>query len=150
MRVYAFACIIVAFCVAASIQDTPYAPCSDGPLPTSLRVEGCDKSPCSLHKGTDLIAEWDFDAKSDANTLETKVMVKVAGVIMEYPYPQPNACKSLSKGKCPFKKGDQLRYNLKMPISSSYPLVKLNIQFSLFDEKKQVHVCFKLDCKVTN
>lgn len=91
-----------------------------------------------------------FLVESDADMLETKVLVKVAGTTIEYPYPQPNACKSLLKGKCPFKKGDQLTYNLKMPISSGYPLVKLSIQFYLLDEKKQTHVCFKLDCKVTN
>lgn len=91
-----------------------------------------------------------FFAESDAETLKTKVMVKIAGATIEYPFPKPDACKSLSKGKCPLKKGDQLTYKLNMPISSGYPSVKMNIQFSLMDENNVSHVCFTMDCKVVD
>lgn len=72
------------------------------------------------------------------------------GITIEYPYPEQDACKSLTNGKCPLSEGDEATYNLKMPISESYPSVTLTIEFSLIDENDNVQVCFKVDGKVTN
>ncbi|XP_014474801.1 PREDICTED: estradiol 17-beta-dehydrogenase 2 [Dinoponera quadriceps] len=148
--VYKFGIILV-FCIAVSLQDTPFALCSDGPPPKLLRVEGCDKLPCKLVRGTDLIAEWDFNARNDVEKLKTRVMVTLAGITTEYPYPEPDACKSLSKGECPLEKDEEVTYNLNMHISEFYPPVKLNVEFALLDEEtEEVQVCFKLDGKVTD
>lgn len=89
-------------------------------------------------------------AESDVDKLETRVRVKIGGNTINYPYPQPDACKSLSNGECPLEKGDEATYNLRMPISKGYPSVNLNIEFALVDEKNKIQVCFKLDCKVVS
>lgn len=65
------ACFVLALCVAVSRQDTSHKACSEGPLPNALRVEGCEKSPCNIHKGTDLTAEWDFDASEYQRVLQS-------------------------------------------------------------------------------
>ncbi|XP_011876344.1 PREDICTED: epididymal secretory protein E1 [Vollenhovia emeryi] len=151
MRALASAYIILAICVAASLQETSYDPCDDGPGPRSLRVDGCDSSPCKLHRGTDLTAQWDFVANADAKTLKPRVRVTIMGVTIDYPYPEQDACKSLTNGKCPLSKGDEATYNLKMPISESYPSITLTIEFALVDENdNNVQVCFKLDGTVTS
>lgn len=77
-------------------------------------------------------------------------MVTVMGATIQYPYPEQDACKSLTNGECPLKKDAKVTYNLEMPISKSYPSVTINIEFSLLDEKKNVQVCFNVDLKVTN
>ncbi|EFN77625.1 hypothetical protein EAI_04092, partial [Harpegnathos saltator] len=91
-----------------------------------------------------------FLAESDMEKLEPSVRVNVGLGWMKYPYPEPDACKSLSKSKCPLRKGDKATYHLKMPISQSYPPVELKIEFGLINEKKEVQVCFILKCKVVN
>lgn len=67
-RTCSSACIILAICAAASshkeisVFETPFGECEKGPAPRSLRVEGCNSSPCNFYRGTDLIAQWDFVA----------------------------------------------------------------------------------------
>ncbi|KYN11054.1 Epididymal secretory protein E1, partial [Trachymyrmex cornetzi] len=148
--IYAAACIILAICVAASLQYTPYARCDDGPPPKSLIVEGCNSSPCDLYRGTNLTAHWDFNAIADAEKLTVRVRVTILGITVTYPYPYPNACESLMNSKCPLSKGDNATYSLLMPISKGYPSVQLTIEFSLNDEKNNSQVCFKLDGQVTD
>ncbi|XP_020294604.1 epididymal secretory protein E1-like [Pseudomyrmex gracilis] len=149
MKTSACVYIIVAFCVALSLQATPHNPCDKGPLPVELRVDGCNSLPCNLYRGTNLTAQWDFVADSDSTKLTTRVKVTIFGITVEYPYPQPDACKSLSSGKCPLKKGDKATYTLVMPIEKSYPHLTLNIEFRLDNEQSEPQVCFKLDGKVT-
>ncbi|EZA51211.1 NPC intracellular cholesterol transporter 2 [Ooceraea biroi] len=150
MKVLASVCIIAAFCIASSLQDTPHSPCNDGPLPLALRIDGCSSLPCNIYKGTDLIAQWDFAANADAKSLTPRVKVTFWGITIDYPYPEQDACKSLTNGRCPLAKSDKVTYNLKMPIDKSYPDVVLKIEFALVDENKNVQVCFKVDGQVTD
>ncbi|XP_029163528.1 NPC intracellular cholesterol transporter 2-like [Nylanderia fulva] len=149
MRAFVFACIIAAFCVTASLQDTPYYSCSGEPSPLALRIDGCDSSPCIIYKGTTLTAQWDFAAVNDVKELKPSVIVTLLGNKITYPYPEKDACKSLVSGECPLKKGAKATYNLEMPIDKSLPSVSLNIEFALVDDKKEVQVCFSVDAKVT-
>lgn len=87
-------------------------------------------------------------ADGDAEQLKTRVMVTVFGNKTPYPYPQPDACKSLAKGECPLEKGDELTYELRMPISINYPPISLSIEFALVDENANVQVCFEIDAQV--
>jgi len=72
------------------------------------------------------------------------------GTTMDYPYPEQDACKSLTNGGCPLNEGDEATYNLKMPISELYPSLALNIEFGLVDENNNVQVCFNVDALVTD
>ncbi|XP_020299320.1 epididymal secretory protein E1-like, partial [Pseudomyrmex gracilis] len=140
--------IIVAFCVALSLQATPNKPCDESPLPVELRVDGCNSLPCNLHRGTNLTAQWDFVADSDSTKLTISVNVMIFGYTVKYPYLQPDACKSLSSGKCPLKKGDKATYTLVMPIVESIPTIPVTFEFGLYNEQSKPQVCFKLDGKV--
>lgn len=88
---------------------------------------------------------------ADAKSLKPRVRVTIMGVTIDYPFPEQDACKSLTNGKCPLNKGDKATYNLKMPIDESYPKVnEMEISFSLDDEKNNVQVCLKLKVQVTD
>ncbi|XP_018343331.1 PREDICTED: epididymal secretory protein E1 [Trachymyrmex septentrionalis] len=150
MKAFASAYIILAICVAASLQNTPYTRCDDGPPPQSLVVDGCNSSPCGLYRGTNLTAHWDFSPNADTLRLTVRVRVTMMGITIPYPYPYSNACESLTNGKCPLSKGDNVTYNLFMPISKEYPSVSMIIEYSLVNENNDSQVCFKLDCHVTD
>ncbi|XP_072767760.1 NPC intracellular cholesterol transporter 2 [Anoplolepis gracilipes] len=150
MKVFIFVCIIAEFCVALSMQDTPHDQCDDGPGPLALRVEGCDSLPCYIYKGTNMSAQWDFLANADAKALEPRVEVSIGGISISYPFPEKDACKSLTNGKCPLKKDTKATYNLNMPINKNYPSVSPTIQFTLIDDNQNVQVCFSLECVVTD
>ncbi|XP_015120673.1 NPC intracellular cholesterol transporter 2 [Diachasma alloeum] len=143
--------VIVGFCVAASLQDTPFTKCkSGGPAPEGLRVKGCDKTPCKFAKGTNVEAEWDFNVVADTDDLKPIVKARALGITVNYPLPEQDACKSLTNGECPLEKGELISYGLKMPILKAYPNVDLHLTFSLVDQKENVHVCFELDARVVN
>lgn len=97
-----------------------------------------------------MTAQWDFVANADATTLKPRVRATVEGTTINYPYPEKDACKSLTNGECPLSEGDEATYNLKMSISKLYPKVKPNIEFALVDEKDNVQVCFSVDCEVVD
>ncbi|KYM93255.1 Epididymal secretory protein E1, partial [Atta colombica] len=147
--IYVAACIL-AICVTASLQDTPYARCDNGPPPKSLIIDGCNTSPCNFYRGTNLTAHWNFNVNADVEKLIVFVKVTILGMTITYPYPYPNACESLTNSKCPLSKGDNVTYNLVMPISKNYPSIEMTIEFSLNDEKNNSQVCFKLDGRVTD
>ncbi|XP_012057494.1 PREDICTED: protein NPC2 homolog [Atta cephalotes] len=87
---------------------------------------------------------------ADVEKLIVFVKVTILGMTITYPYPYPNACESLTNSKCPLSKGDNVTYNLVMPISKNYPSIEMTIEFSLNDEKNNSQVCFKLDGQVTD
>jgi len=89
-------------------------------------------------------------ADAAAKSLKPRVRVTFLGTTIDYHYPEQDACKSLTNGRCPLSEGDAATYSLKMPISEVYPSLALNIEFSLVDENKNVQVCFKLDAQVTD
>ncbi|CAB0044158.1 unnamed protein product, partial [Trichogramma brassicae] len=51
---------IVACLLVATVAATPFTNCQEGAPPSALRVEGCDKAPCKLRRGSNVSAEWDF------------------------------------------------------------------------------------------
>ncbi|XP_014605049.1 PREDICTED: protein NPC2 homolog [Polistes canadensis] len=150
MALLAYVYVLAAFCIASSIQ-TEYIKCASGePEPLALRIEGCDKLPCSLVRGTNLKAQWEFTAASNAAKLTPRVRVTVFGVTTDYDYPHKDACKDLVNGECPLEKGEEVTYSLSMPILKAYPRLSLVIEFALVDENKKSHVCFAIDGKVIN
>ncbi|XP_034940011.1 NPC intracellular cholesterol transporter 2 homolog a-like [Chelonus insularis] len=142
--------VIAVFCIAASYQYTPFTECEQGPAPSALRVEGCTNSPCRFVRGSNVKAQWDFDVVADTDNMKPIVKAKVGGFVVDYPYPEQDACQSLTRGKCPLKQGDSVTYNLNMPVLSNYPKVSLHLTFSLVDKNNNVHACFGLNAKVVD
>ncbi|XP_015179260.1 PREDICTED: protein NPC2 homolog [Polistes dominula] len=148
MALLTYVYVLAAFCIASSMQSE-YLKCSSGePEPLALRIEGCDKLPCSLVRGTNLKAQWDFKVTSNTANLKPRVRVTVLGVTTDYNYPYPNACKDLVNGECPLEKGEEVTYSLSMPILKVYPILKLDIEFALVDDRNEAQVCFKINGKV--
>lgn len=93
-----------------------------------------------------------FLSSTDANAkaLKPRVRVTIMGATIDYPYPEQDACKSLTNGECPLSKGDEATYNLQMEISKLYPSLTLTIEFALLDENSNVQVCLKVIGEVTD
>ncbi|KAJ8674773.1 hypothetical protein QAD02_010559 [Eretmocerus hayati] len=144
--------LVIAVCslVDLSYESTPIKSCQDGPTPFDVRVKDCSGLPCELHRGTNVSAEWDFAVAQATTKLKPRVRAEVAGVVVNYPFPQEDACTSLASGKCPLNTGDQATYELSMPILKIYPKISLTIEFAFLNDGDQVVVCFKLPAKVVD
>ncbi|XP_059470002.1 ecdysteroid-regulated 16 kDa protein [Neocloeon triangulifer] len=142
--------LLVALCVASAFA-TDFRACSDGsPSPDFLEVSGCETLPCDFVHGTDLDSKVTFTASADASTLRPLVMVTTLGLTIDYPLPDQDVCANLISGGCPLAAGDQVIYNLIMPILQEYPLVSMSIEFSVLDEADNTLTCFEVDGKVVN
>ncbi|XP_011503948.1 PREDICTED: protein NPC2 homolog [Ceratosolen solmsi marchali] len=141
--------ILAAFLVT-STQSTPFKTCSEGAAPSDVRVDGCTKNPCTLYRGTNATAEWDFIVNEDTKVLKPRVRATVMGATVNYPFPQKNACISLKNAKCPLDAGENVTYQLSMPVLKAYPKIPLTIEFAFLDDKDSVVVCFKLAARVAD
>lgn len=143
--------VLAAFCIALSVQSTPFYKCDDGsPAPLELRVKGCDTLPCKMVRGTDFVADWDFEVTENTKSLKPQVKVYLWGITTDYPFPRQDACSDLTNGECPLDQGEEVTYALKMPILPGYPLLKLGVEFALVDEHGNSQVCLKIDGQVVN
>ncbi|XP_014232328.1 protein NPC2 homolog [Trichogramma pretiosum] len=138
---------IVACLLVATVAATPFTNCQEGAPPSALRVEGCDKAPCKLRRGTNVSAEWDFTVNADTKHLTPRVRATTLGMTVNFPFPQKDACETLIGTSCPLIAGDNVTYKLTMPVARYYPQVSISIEFAFLDDAGQVAVCFKLAAK---
>ncbi|XP_053685938.1 NPC intracellular cholesterol transporter 2-like [Sabethes cyaneus] len=125
--------------------------CSNNrPVPREVRVDNCPTLPCELPRGTDANMEMDFQAPFDAATLTTRIMATALGVTapFELPADRARACDWLIGSRCPVSQGEDVTYNLQMPVLRIYPRIGLIIEVSLVDEAERTHACFELDARV--
>ncbi|XP_058836821.1 NPC intracellular cholesterol transporter 2-like [Topomyia yanbarensis] len=125
--------------------------CSEGrPVPQEVRVDNCPSVPCELPRGADANMEMDFQAPFDATTLTTRIMATALGVTgpFELPADRARACDWLIGSQCPVSQGEDVTYNLQMPVLRIYPRISLTIEVSLVDEEQRTHACFELDARV--
>ncbi|KDR21778.1 epididymal secretory protein E1-like [Zootermopsis nevadensis] len=142
--------LLIVALLAASAIATTHNECENKPAPDDVRVENCSEQPCSILQGSDVIAEVDIVAQKNIKNLEARVRATVFGLTVNYPLPEPDACKSLVDSSCPLEKGDVATYKLVMPISEAIPQVSVNVELSLVDtDSEEVVSCFNIDLKVT-
>ncbi|OXU19474.1 hypothetical protein TSAR_003138 [Trichomalopsis sarcophagae] len=142
--------IIAAFLVAFSTQSTPVQNCKDAPAPKDVRFDGCSEPPCLLVRGTNATAEWDFSIPEDTNVLKPRVLATYLGETVLYPFPQENACDTLKNAKCPLKSGQDVTYQLSMPILEYYPRIPVSVEFAFLDDKDKLILCFAFSAKVVD
>ncbi|XP_055535535.1 NPC intracellular cholesterol transporter 2-like [Wyeomyia smithii] len=125
--------------------------CSNNrPTPLEVRVDNCPSFPCELPRGIDANMEMDYQAPFDAVTLTTRIMATVLGttVPFELPADRARACDWLIGSQCPVSEGEDVTYNLQMPVLRIYPRVSLVIEVSLVNEEERTLACFELDARV--
>ncbi|CAD7084473.1 unnamed protein product [Hermetia illucens] len=130
---------------------TDVSPCPNQPFPVEVRVDGCDKQPCTVVKGKDIIFEIDFTAGFTVKNIYTNVRATVFGLSVGYPLPdeQKYACKMLLYGSyCPIYEGEDVTYKFVFAVGTFYPEIGVNIEISLIDDDSKIVTCFNTDIKV--
>jgi len=112
--------LILAF-LASSAMATTFSNCQNGPPPLALRLDGCDAQPCNVVPGTDVRAEVDFLSPTFVERLTAKVRATALNVTIDYPLPEPDACKTLINSACPLESGDTATYVLALHLIDFLP-----------------------------
>lgn len=66
-------------------------------------------------------------AEVTSSNLTALVKAYVLGVSIDYPLPEPDACKGLVEGACPIEAGQQYVYNLLFALLDVFPSVRTTI-----------------------
>ncbi|XP_004536618.1 epididymal secretory protein E1 [Ceratitis capitata] len=137
----------------ATVSATNVKQCKKGqPFPLSVDIEGCETVPCNVIKGSTAIMNVHFVGTRD-NTKKITGVVHATSLGITIPYPLPDevadVCSNLLYGaECPIDETEDVVYNFKFDVDSSYPEVSVKVQLDLVDELNQSVACFIADIKV--
>merc|ERR1712002_603259 len=127
---------------AIAISSSPFKDCGSKAKVTSVDVNGCTKAPCLLPKGTDASMVIKFEAPAASTAVNTVVHGIIAGIPVPFSVPEGKACETghVNPG-CPLTAGAEHAYDIKLPVSSWYPRLRLNVRWQLQDENGAPLVC---------
>ncbi|XP_031346161.1 NPC intracellular cholesterol transporter 2-like [Photinus pyralis] len=136
-------------------EKTKVTKCTNGAqLPIEVNIPGCSTPPCAIKLGESISAYVNFTAPLHTYALKAKAIATTSIIPfpVDYPLPQPNACKALTNTHCPLEINEPAQYKLEMPISDKFPSLDflLRIYLEANDEKDNIATCFEVLCKTVN
>merc|ERR1712235_21404 len=128
--------------LAVASASSPYKDCGSKAKVTGVDVNGCTQAPCLLPKGTDASMIIKFEAPAASTAVNTVVHGIIAGIPVPFSVPEGKACETghVNPG-CPLTAGAEHAYDIKLPVSSWYPSLRLNVRWQLQDENGAPLVC---------
>jgi len=78
-----------------------------------------------------------------ATVVKASVHGIISGIPMPFPFPQPDACVD-SGLACPLQNGQDYTYTTQIPISSSYPKIKVVVKFELVEDHGKDLFCIEI------
>merc|ERR1711931_328160 len=124
--------IFLGLLAAANAASSPYKDCGSKGTVTGVDVNGCTRAPCLLPKGTDASMIIKFKAPAASTAVNTVVHGIIAGVPVPFAVPEGKACETGHvKPGCPLTTGGSHAYDIKLPVSSWYPSLRLVVKWQL-------------------
>merc|ERR1712135_36209 len=110
--------------LAAATASSPYKDCGSKAKVTGVDVNGCTEAPAA------------------STAVNTVVHGIIAGIPVPFSVPEGKACETghVNPG-CPLTPGSEHAYDIKLPVSSWYPSLRLNVRWQLQDENGSPIVC---------
>jgi len=113
-----------------------------------VTVAGCDNTPrCILKSGTDVVLTVDFVSLVESSSAKAVVHGIIAGVPIPFPLPQSDACQD-SGLTCPLQNGVNNTYTTTLPISKSYPKIKVVVRWELKGESGKDLFCIEIPAAI--
>lgn len=113
-------------------------------------MKGCQKPPCELKRGEDAVAFVDFSTGEEVVKLRPVVYATALGLTVPFHMPpdRQDACEWLQGSRCPLSAGEDVRYELRLPVEKVYPAVAVDVELQLVDQDDQIVSCFSVEAKV--
>ncbi len=114
-------------------------------------VSDCSKSPCQVKRGSNYTISVNFTTTESTDQAFADVHGIVAGVPVEFPLPQKNACESGSLS-CPLAAKHTYLYEATLPILQVYPTISVIVEWQLNDAQSAGNeiFCFEIPIKVVD
>lgn len=97
-----------------------------------------------------MVAFVDFSASDEVAKLRPVVYATALGLTVPFAMPpdRQDACEWLEGSKCPLSSGEDVRYELRLPVEKSYPAISVEVELSLVDQDDRIVSCFRVQGKV--
>ncbi|XP_022234455.2 uncharacterized protein LOC111082539 [Drosophila obscura] len=149
-------CLMLALAWTLISADTPIRHCADAsiPLPLMVQIDECETLPCDLWKGSEAKIDIQFVAtRNSMKQLSAEVRLTSLGMTIPYDLEasRANVCQNLLHGAyCPLDAGEDVTYELLLPVASSQPEVPTRLEVRLLDVENgnRVVSCFVADTRV--
>ncbi|EDW81701.2 uncharacterized protein Dwil_GK10876 [Drosophila willistoni] len=135
--------------------NTPIRQCADEnvAMPLMVQINDCDSSPCDLLKDSEATIAIQFVAhRNSMRQLSAQVHLTSLGVTIPYDLEasRGNVCSNLLHGAyCPLDAGEDVTYQLLLPIATSQPEVPTRLEVKLVDDQEgNVIACFLADTRI--
>ncbi|XP_065074231.1 NPC intracellular cholesterol transporter 2-like [Ochlerotatus camptorhynchus] len=142
--------VVVAVLPLVFADVVPVKECKAGSLPVAVDIQGCQKLPCELKRGEDAVAFVDFSTGEEVARLRPDVYATALGVTVPFIMPpdRQDACEWLQGSRCPLSAGEDVRYELRLPVEKAYPALAVDVELRLVDQDDQIVSCFSVQAKV--
>lgn len=143
--------IIAVFLGATNAMQVQYKDCgSKLGNGITVTVDPCTAEPCTLTRGMNYSIGIDFTASSADQKISAVIHGIVAGVPVPFPFDHPDACVD-SGLTCPLSAGKKYHYSATLPVLTSYPAIKLLVQWELKDDKQAADItCVEIPVAVVS
>ncbi|EDW55404.1 uncharacterized protein LOC6621198 [Drosophila sechellia] len=149
-------CLVLSIMWTSIAASTPIRQCADSsyPQPLMVQIDDCDALPCDLWKGTEAKIDIQFVAtRNTMKKLSAEVHLTSLGVTIPYDLEasRGNVCSNLLHGAyCPLDAGEDVTYQLLLPVTANQPEVPTRLEIRLLDSdnENQVVSCFLADTRV--
>ncbi|KAH8271416.1 hypothetical protein KR018_009349 [Drosophila ironensis] len=149
-------CMMIPLLWTLVAAETPIRQCAydSYPMPLMVQIDECDSTPCDLWKGTEAKIHIQFVAtRNSMSKLAAEVHLTSLGVTIPYDLEasRGNVCSNLLHGAyCPLDAGEDVTYQLLLPVAGSQPEVPTRLEVRLLDseDENRVVACFLADTRV--
>merc|ERR1712002_222814 len=155
-RLWFFVLATAAIIGLSAATPVPYKACQGGggsPMGVihSVDVSDCAKSPCEVKRGSNYTVSVNFTIAESTDQAFADVHGIVAGVPVEFPLPQKNACESGSLS-CPLQAKHGYLYTATLPILHAYPAISVIVEWALNDAQLGGNTifCFEIPIRVVD
>lgn len=141
-----FAALLLSVCLTCITANLKINPCNNRKTALTIKkleVNGCNKYPCNLERGTNATLRLEFQANQRVNSLKLSIAGIIQGKEVPFAVNDEEHCKLAVKGaKCPLLRGKTYKYEYSIPVLQQYPKISVNIRYAINDNTGRQLACF--------
>ncbi|XP_037561730.1 NPC intracellular cholesterol transporter 2 homolog a-like [Dermacentor silvarum] len=134
----AFSVLLTASLAGASFSIVEFTSCGGDVL--QVRVDPCEKLPCTFKKGRSAKIEMDFHNVKNQSSVSVAIMGKSHGVLLPLPFNQKDGCTS-SGLDCPLQAGRNYTVERAVRVYRIYPKMEILAVFQVSGKGGDVLAC---------
>ena len=149
-----FSFILLASSVSAAsidlrnLGDIEIRDCGSKVEITRIEFDQCEEFPCVVHHGETATGRAHMVSRAATQSLTCSIIGIIDGVELPFNGCPRDACENLSIGDCAVEEGEELVYDMAIPILAAYPTIELEGKWMLKDDSGENFFCLLIPMKI--